>query len=481
MPSSLAPNALTASRLRLLAIVALGLGVAVLAVWFWSRFCRFPSIPWNDMRLAPSIALAQGWPAYPTSSDGTINTWMYGPLTLLFFWPASWASTAADALMVAAGLNAALTIVPLALVCFSWPVAAQRSGSFIGRLTVFLLCLGIWPELHYSVIFSDNLAIACGLLGNLVLVRAKSEREHWLAAIAVTAALACKQITLGMPLAQILWLGLTAGPRAAGAHTLRCAVAGLLIGAGAVARFGWTGLWFTLVEIPAGLGWAPSVIQRVGSAAPALLLHIVVPLVVIVIWRRTFRQPSLLLPTLAWICTLPLGIAGFMKVGGWTNSIHGFLLWLPPVLTTLFVSQQTERRLCALCAAAALAIVAIGSGRIITEVDFPLRPQIAAYRDAERFTAKSPRAIWFPVHPLITLYRDGFYYHDEDGLYVRLKAGKPATPAHLASHLPAGMHTMAFRNGWTDWGIARGMLPSGSRSTDLGHWTLWSGVADQRP
>ena len=72
---------------RLATMLALIVAGVLLAVWLWSRICRFPSIPWNDMRLAPTIALSQGWPVYPTATDGTIGTWMYGPLPLLFFWP----------------------------------------------------------------------------------------------------------------------------------------------------------------------------------------------------------------------------------------------------------------------------------------------------------------------------------------------------------------------------------------------------------
>src|SRR5688572_20620304 len=109
------------SGLRVAARLTVLFAAAMLSVWLWSRICRFPSIPWNDMRLAPSIAFAHGMTVYPTATEGTINTWMYGPLPVLFFWPASWATTAGGSLMVAAVLNVAITLVPLALVCFTWP------------------------------------------------------------------------------------------------------------------------------------------------------------------------------------------------------------------------------------------------------------------------------------------------------------------------------------------------------------------------
>lgn len=469
------PDCTAQPAVKLAAVLALIVAGLLLAVWLWSRICRFPSIPWNDMRLAPTIALAQGWPVYPTATEGTISTWMYGPLPLLFFWPASWASSAWGALMIAAVLNVALTLVPLALVCFTWPAPNGGAPSLVGRASAFLLCLALWPELHYSVLFSDNLAVAGGLLGNLLLVRARSSRELWLAAIAATAAVGCKQIALGIPLAQVLWLGLTVGRTAAWRHVLRCVVAGAVIGAGAIAGFGWEGLWFTLVETPGGIGWAPAPWQRLLMVAPDLALELAGPAVVMIFFRRAFAQPALLLPALAWICALPLGIAGMMKLGGWTNSIHSFVLWLPAVLATALAMQPNARRLWGAVLAAAVVSAGVASRRVLLEPALHLRPQVADYRQAAEFAKQNRGAIWFPVHPLVTLYSEGRYYHDEDGLYVRMSARKPLSERQAAGHLPSALRVMAFRNDWTDWGIARRMLPPNTTEQVIGNWTLRSG------
>ncbi len=464
---------------RLAANAALIVAGALLAAWLWSRYCRFPSIPWNDMRLAPTIALAQGWPAYPTASAGTINTWMYGPLPLLFHWPATWASTAAGALLVAGALNLALTLVPLALVGFAWPAADPARDSRAARAVAFVLALAIWPELHYSVIFSDNLAIACGLIGMLLLVRGAGRGSAlWLAAFAGTAAAGCKQIALGIPLAQIVWLGVTAGRGAAGWHALRCAVAGAVLGGGAILLFGWEGLWFTLVQIPGSFGWAPDPAGRLAQVGWVLALQIGVPLVAMTFARRAFARPMLLLPALTWLCTLPLGLAGLMKLGGWTNSIHSFVLWLPPVLVALFTAPWPEARLKSLAAAGAFAAVAITAGRVLAEADLPFRPKVEDYAEAARIAARFPRAVWFPVHPLVTLYSDHRYYHDEDGLYVRLMGKNWPSNEHAAAQLPPAMRAMAFRSDWTDWGIARRMLPPGSPAIPSGNWIVHSGTGE---
>ncbi len=466
------------SVVRLAAHAALLVAVTLLAAWLWSRYCRFPSIPWNDMRLAPTIALAQGWSAYPTDTAGTINTWMYGPLPLLFHWPASWASTAAGALLVAGALNLALTLVPLALVCFAWPAIDPRTDSRVARGIAFVLALAVWPELHYSVIFSDNLALACGMLGMLLLARGQGPGALWLAALLGTAAAGCKQIALGIPLAQIAWLGVTAGRAAAGRHALRCVATGALLGGMAIMIFGWEGLWFTLVKIPGSFGWAPDPAGRLMQVGWVLALHVGLPLAAMIVGRRAFARPALLLPALTWLCTLPLGIAGLMKLGGWTNSIHSFVLWLPPVLVALFTAPWPERRLQVLSAAGALAAAAIASGRLLMETDLPFRPRTDDYHEAARIAVRLPGAVWFPVHPLVTLYSDRRYYHDEDGLYVRMMAKKFPGEAHAAAQLPPAMRAMAFRSDWTDWGIARRMLPPGSPTTPSGNWIVHTGSTE---
>lgn len=464
--------------LRVAGRVALLAAAALLALWLWTRICRFPSIPWNDMRLAPTVALAQGWPVYPTADSGTINTWMYGPLPVLFMWPAAWAANAADALMIAAWMNAALTLVPLALVCFLWPAAGGGPGAWTGRAAALLLSFALWPELHYSVLFSDNLAVACGLLGNLILVRTRTPATLWAAAAIGTAAVACKQIALGIPLAQVVWLGLIAGRAAALQHALRCVVAGAATGLAAIGLFGWTGLWFTLVQIPGSFGWAPDVTQRLGMVVPELLIQIALPAAVMAVLRRRFRESALLLPAIVWVCTLPLGLAGLLKLGGWTNSIHSFVLWLPPVLATLLVTPGSARAGATTLLGAALIAAAVACGRLWHEPRLALRPQVDDYWQAGQLAAQHRGAVWFPVHPLVTLYSDRRYYHDEDGLYVRLKAGKTPVPDHAASQLPPAMRMMAFRNDWSDWGIARRMLPPGAGALTVGNWTLRGGVGD---
>jgi hypothetical protein len=468
-----------ARALRVATIALLVVAAGLLAFWLWTRYCRFPVLAWNDMRLAPTIALAQGWPVYPTANAGTINTWMYGPLPVFVMWPASWAESAIAALLVAAVINLALTLVPLALVCAAWPGARSEGSARIGRAAAFLLCLAAWPELHYSVLFSDNLAVACGLVSNLVLVRARGAAGYWIAATLAAAAVGCKQIAVGIPLAQVAWLGLTHGIGAALRHAVRCALVGAVLLTGAILLLGGEGMWFTLVKVPGGLTWVSDLGARLGAVAPALTVLVGLPLVVMVIFRRTFAEARWRLPALAWLCTLPLGLAGMLKVGGWTNSIHSFVLWLPPVVAGLvtFWPRGARRYWQVSFALAALAVGGV-LARLILEPVLHVVPQTGAYHEAARLTAQYPRALWFPVHPLITLYSDRRYYHDEDGIYARLRSNHPVSAEHLASQLPPEMRAMAFRNNWNYWNIAQGMLPPKSHDVATEYWIVRSGATE---
>lgn len=460
-----------------LAIVVVGI---LLGIWFWSRACQFPWIVWNDMRLAPAVAFAQGWPVYSTADHGVINTWIYGPLPLFFYSPAALAPTAAGALVVAGVLNLTLTVVPIALVCFGWPGNGANDDPHWRRIAAFLLCLALWTERHYAVLFADNLAIACGLIANLALVRAPGPRGRWLAALLAASALACKQIAVGIPLAQVLWIGITADWKEGLRHAGRCATAGAVLSAAAIGLFGWPGLRFTLLELPGNFPWEFDLTDKFHQVAPELLWQIVVPVLAIAVFRRQFRQPALLLPALAWACTLPFGLAAVFKIGGWLNSLHSVLLWLPPVVTALLTTPSPRLRLSAPLAAT-VAALAVMCGRTWLTPHLPLQPMTSGYREAARLAARLPQQIWFPFHPLVTLYSDHRYYHDEDGFHIRRVARKPITPSAAAGSLPPAMHLMAFHNEWNDRGFARSMMPANAHRIPDGDWTLLSAVDTSVP
>lgn len=473
MTLSASPSPPSRSRaLGLVARLTLLIGGVAVALWLWTRLCEFPEQPWNDLRVAPSVALAQSLPVYPTAESGTVNTWTYGPLPLLVFLPSALASTAAGAMMIAAILNLLLTLVPLALVCFLWPAADSESDTRFARLAAFLLCLALWPERQFLVHSADTLAIACGLIGNLLLVRSRHALSLWFAAALAVAAVACKQTAVGLALAQVVWLAFTAGWRAAFVHALRCAALGAILAFACVLAFGGPPLWFVLFELPAHFKWAPDPAERILASGGELAGQVLAPLAFMLALRRFFRRPTALLPALAWMCALPLGLAAFLKFGGRMNSIYSFLLWLPPVTTLALTSRFTVSRHLSLPLAAAVGATAFFCVRVSTADPLTLRPRLGGYAEAATLAARLPGQVWFPLHPLVTLYSEGRYYHDEDGFYVRRMTHRMLTPGHAAAQLPARLRAIAFHRDWTDWSIARHLLPPHSREIPFGEWTV---------
>jgi hypothetical protein len=476
------PRSSSLPESRLAQSTALGLAAIAAAIWLWNFACQFPAMPWNDIRVAPAVALARGWSVFPTVEQGVINTWIYGPLPLLYLWPASWASTAAGALQIAAGLNLALILAPLALVCFAWPARGDPSAIGFGRITAFLLCLVAWPAEYYALYYADNLALTCGLLGNFLLLRNRTAPALWFVALLATAAVASKQIALGIPLAQVIWLGLIGGWRPAFAQIGRCITVGLVVGGLAIAAIGWPGLWFIFVELPANIKWFPEPLKRLAFVAPQLALYLGLPIAFMVWRRRAFRsRPELLLPALAWACTIPLGVMALLKLGGRTNSLYSFPLWLPFVAAAILTSNRGHGLRRWIPLGAAVAAAALACHLVINAPRLTLRPQVAAYREAEQFTSQMRGRVWFPFHPLITLYGENRYYHDEDGLFVRQTTHGRIAPEQAAAHLPPSMQVIALRRGWTDWGVARQMMPPGARHTVVGDWDLWFASADPIP
>jgi hypothetical protein len=470
----------TASVYRMVAAGALVVAATFGSIRLWSHLCQFPAMVWNDIRVAPAVALARGGSVYSTATEGVINTWTYGPLPLVFLTPAALADSPAGALLIAGALNLLLIVLPLAAVGLVWPSLYPGRNDAMARATAVLLCVSVWPRYFYETYYCDSLAIACGLLGNLVLIRGQSERARWIGAVLSAAAVACKPIAIGIPLAQILWLGGTAGRRAALTHGARCAVAGAGIAAACILKFGAAGLWYMVIRLPGMFAWAPDPWERLSSSAPELGLHVALPLAVMAIGRRAFRTPLLALPALAWACTLPFGLAALLKFGGRMNSIYSLELWLAPVLTVgLTAAAAKARPLLPLAGAVAAALLACG--RVLRADSLPMRPQIAAYGEAVSLARQYPGQIWFPFHPLVTLFTEGRYYHDEDGLYVRIRTRQTIPDTQAAAHLPPALHIVALRNGWSDWNIARRMLPPKSRGEVLGNWVVWGAPALPSP
>jgi hypothetical protein len=425
------------------------------------------------VRLEPSFLLSHGLSIYPAPSEA-VTTWIYGPLPVFLLWPATLAADAAGALVTAGVINLIFTAGMIAVVCALWPAAL----SWRERLLAATACVAFWPAASFLYIQADNYAVACGLLANLILIRAQGPPgalRGWLAALAAAGAIMCKQTSVGLVLAPCLWLGWRFGFRIAVVHLVRVGAmtAGLL-----TATLGWFGVentWFNLVHVPGHLPWTSEIGRRFADLAPLLLVHLGIPAgILIFAGRRIWRAESpLLLPALTWCCVLPAGVAGILTLGGTLNSLQGLLYLMPPVLLAGVekISRSTHGRQWTGIGLAVVVLAVIGTREALSP-PHALKPMTASVQQAANLASGLKGQIWFPWNPLITIYSEGRFYEVEDGLYVRFLAGHPLTYAQARAHLPDHWRVTAMPAKGSDWGIALRLQPDDAKRIDSDRWTL---------
>lgn len=456
-----------------LAAASAGVAVACAAVWLWLCLCTFPLRSWNDIRLAPAFAPRLGLPIYP-GADGPASTWMYGPLPVWLNLPATLTPGPGEALVVAGVVNIVVTLLPTLAVAWLWPTGPLASPGPAGRIVAATLAIAAMPWATWQYLQADNFAIGCGLVANLVLVRGRGEPACFAAAALATAALACKQTSLAIPLAQVVWLWLTAGRTAAAAHFGRLALTGLT----------WLGvillacdpekLWYTAVLTPAGLPWTDHPGQRFMQMLPHFLVHALVPLS-LWLWLRGGEkgsQAALALPLIAWLLAWPLGMSSVFKIGGTNNCLQGYPLFLPAgcVVAVAAVGQRLGRpRAVTIVAAVAAAIL---FGRVTTRDVKIWRPHIEVYDEAVDLSRRLPGALWFPWNPLVTVYTEKRLYPVEDGLYVKKVTGRPEPEPQTRGHLPPHFAAIVLAGTGSEWGLASPFLPPPVETVPLEHWTI---------
>ncbi|MDD2762938.1 MAG: hypothetical protein PHE83_03065 [Opitutaceae bacterium] len=447
--------------------------VLVVTIWLWMCWCLFPGRGWNDVRLAPTLGLSLGVPLYPGHS-GPVSTWMYGPLPVLLLWPATWARDAGSALMIAGAINLMFSLGAIIVVCAFWQVSEPPQPSPATRATVALLVLAIWPGAAWQYLQADNTAVALGLLANLTLVRSRSSVGYWGAAFLATAGLFCKQTSFGVPVAQMIWLGCTRGWPEARDHVLRLLAGGAVWAALFLGRQDAPAAWFNLVVTPNSLPWTDQLGRRLWDLSPFIAIHLGVPIVTW-LWLRPHRLGrDLWLPMVTWACALPTGLAAVLKIGGTLNSLQSFPLWLPPALVVVGTFAEGRKGVRWFLSTLVGVTALLCLSRILLLPSLVWRPELRLYREAEYLAKVLPGQVWFPWHPLVTVFSEHRLYNVEDGLYVRFVSGRPLTYDEARRDLPPRMSVIALPRSATDWGVALSLAPPGTQRREFGLWNLYT-------
>ncbi len=455
--------------------------VGAIAFRLWTSFCFFPLAEWNCVRLAPTFMLWFGPTPYPALDGGPLTTWIYGPVPLLLNLPAVLASDTISALFIAGVLNQLCALLPAAVAVFSLaPPGSETTRT--DRVWALLLCLALWPNPSLQYFQADNPAVAFGLLSNVLLLRARGGHRVLLGLAGLCAALAVwsKQTAIGLMAAQVLWVGLAVGFRAAGRYAFICAAFGLALGAGFIAWFGFDELWLNLVRIPGRLPFGADPLARTLDFWMPLSGYVLLPAAGLIVARRAIwkRDSPWLLPGLTWLCLLPGALVSTYRIGGATNSLNSFLYLLPlgAVAIVAALRRFAPRASHAWLAAGILAVL---TQQLASSPLLPLRPLTTQLVEAEQLARQFPGRIYFPWHPLVTFFSEHRFYHAEDGLYTRHIAGLPVDPAAARRDLPPAWSMTAIP-GWRDQGIYKQLQPPTAQLGFSGKWSvyLWPAAHD---
>lgn len=456
----------TANRVEIALIAALG---AALVAWLWICINSYTLSYWNEVRLAPTFMWWHGANPYPGPGESPVTTWIYGPVSLLFFTPAVAAADTFNALLVAAWINLSLTLLPL----YALLRVTSKTDAVPVTILALILSLALWPASHLILGLADNMAVALGLLSLALLgehpASVPPKRTLWLLAFAGSLALWSKPTELGPILGQLLWLALRHGRTIALGQTLRMAAAGGICGILFITAFGAEGLLYNVFVIPSRI---PAADLWEKAASPVYIhiiaLYVLLPFGLIVPkWRQwLFTAHPAQAACWFFLLSLPFNIAGFTTIGGNTNSLHGCVYLLPWLA---LMAARRSRWLPSALIILALALQIQPLLRTLPELG-TARQTLAS---AEKLAALAPAQIYFPWNPLITFYSERRFYHAEDGLLTRSLTGEKISREMLFSGLPPSFNFIAYRH-HIRASYFDGRLPASHTYYHFNGWTLVS-------
>lgn len=454
----------------------LALPVVLAALWLWVEWCRFPWSAWNDVRLVPSFMFAAGEPVYSPPGSGVVSTWMYGPVPVWLMLPATWMPDVASASLCAGILNIGMQLLAILYACARWPAPGLPAS---GRVAAACLIIAVWPEAAWRFIQADNFAVALGLLSSTLLLRKDcSTTAAWLAAAAAAAAVGCKQTSLGIPLAQLVWVASCQGRRCAIEQMARLVACGALLCLASLLLFDAAGLWDTLVRLPGQIPFTDEIGRRLADLAPLLLVHLTVPPITFFMLRgQPDPHSSRRLAQLLWLSAMPLGLLSILKAGGTLNSLQGLQLALPGLALGLCATLSRVPRV---LWTGMLAIGLIFMLRF-QEAGVPLSPRVSHLREGVAIVRANPGQLWLPWHPLVSYYAEGRFYHAEDGFYARLLTGRAVDLGQVGTNLPSRFTAIAQPVGMNGWGISEKILNRPYEERIVGAWRLRVATPDAPP
>jgi hypothetical protein len=476
--------------------------LVVLVGWGWwvGVYARSVVTLWGGVRLAPALSLWRGYALYYPEGQGPVSGWIYPPVSCLAYLPATLLGDSVGMILAGKVLSLLFYFGPVALVLArEWRRGRVSPEVALLLFAAFaLLTQGLRPLRYVATeVIADApalglAALALAALGSLR--GAGPTRVLVLAAAAATLAVWSKQLALPLLLLVPLWCGMTGGLAGLGRGLAVTAAVATAISLPLGLAFGPRELFFNTVVLPGRHPWkvfkAPGGFETVLARLVAQGWTVLLPLVLLlaawaIVARRRPRQPggisfaSSWLPFLvAGVLEIPLGLLGYVKLGGDDNSL-AHVLYPLAVAVILLAVQLVALAPRLRWPVVVVAAVAALPGALQTTLFLATRPgprdgQTApgpdwaeTHRAVSRYLRAHPGEAYFPWFPLEHLVAEGRLYHFEYGVYDRFLAGFPVPPSQLHAHVPPRARLVCYPGGSYAGYLMLRLLPEFNRRVEL--------------
>ncbi len=437
-------------------------GLATYAAWI---IHAAPGMPWNNVKLAPAIALWHDYNLYPPLDGSPLTDWVQGPIGALIYSLAIVGGNANGMLSLAMIIQFVMVMLPAILLMLrSAAHQPQRAAVGFSLLLGFTLATDAGMNIVLTLVL-DSIAMSFLLLALLAIRPDEthpSTRREILCGLLLALAIWTKQTLLfgaaGLVIGSMLLLSVRCGLRIALAAIVGCF---FLLGLFS-AIFGFHDMKFWMWDVVSRHPWIEIITGQPRPFSEVLLIamNAVAPgfvLLIGVAWLRKGQHASqpatrdLAMLCIIAIAQLPAAIIGLAKAGGWLNH-PGTVAYFFAVAACCIISRPSQKTPASthtlradawVALAVPLAVLILGDSlqKLRQAIHSGTRHQLTL---TESLVRQYPTQIHLPWTPLASLSVERRLDHIEYGLVDLQLAGFHLTPDLYLKGLPPNLRFVAY-------------------------------------
>lgn len=416
----------------------------------------------NWMRLVTTAAFFDGLPVYGTADSGAALATIYGPVSFLAYWPATFAGDPFWMVRLASLLSSLFLAVPLFLVIMNGSGPGKKQKVFAGLVFCIAASMPFVITSLKDVFFLVHAdPSALGLIslagGFLYLFRDRHIKTGFLlSALAYALGIWAKQVTLPVLLPLVVYTVFMHGFRQACFYGLLVILAVCALTAAVFLRFDPAVLYFNMVELPSSHALRALDINSVFHYLWKILRECSIPaaLTGAGLAYAHYRKSNIRITKTSWsvylwitLVMLPVTFYIHLKEGASNNTFaysNYFFLTAAALMLTDFYGRNETR---SFALNTALFISLILTAVMVPNVLYRTLQNTDYLNDARRayaFNLRHPDQVYLPRMALMNYLVDGRLYHSVDGIRDRSWAGLPLSSSHFRADIPAKLKYIVF-------------------------------------